>query len=84
VVRGEVQWRDAPVLVAAWDELRELLTDRWQPSYDLAAEVAASVRCSPSTPRNLLTAASRAGLVQVRRRAGGDPVRVRAWVRWSR
>jgi hypothetical protein len=59
-----------------------LVQETWQTAAQVA-EVAASITgASPGTIRNLIRAANRAGLMDVRRATGGEPARIRAYVRW--
>jgi hypothetical protein len=80
-VTGRVSADRAPILVRAWRELDAALTDEWQAVLPLAVSVATAADCSISTVRNLIAAGNRGGVVQVRRRRGGTPVRARAEIR---
>ena len=98
VIWGESDGR-APQLAAAWDVTRAVLIAELEPSDDrvrhrwclegelpalhLGRAVAAATNVTEVRVRNLLLAAEAAGMVTIRHRVTGKPLRLRAYVRWA-
>ena len=76
----------APAIAAAWTFCTGLLAaspDTNHESLRFAEVTAPMVGVAPSTIRNLLLAAERAGVITTTRRTSGTPPRVRAYFRWT-